>query len=59
MAPEPILLPDDGLRLIRTGQTKSGGYRIVSQENPELIALTIYEKKRRQQVRLRNEQAFS
>lgn len=51
---EPVDLLDDGMRLISRSVTQSGKYPIVSQENPELVAQTLFEKSRRAQLRDRN-----
>jgi len=50
----PITLPDDGMRLVKTGETKSGGYRYVVEENPELIAAIVSERRYRRHIYERN-----
>lgn len=53
----PIDLPDDGMRLDRTGQI--GPYRFVTLSNPELIADTIAVRVHRNLIRNANERLFS
>ena len=55
----PIDLPDDGLRFRSAGLTKSGNYRFVSLENPNLIAQVLAERAIRSRIRSENIRRFS
>jgi hypothetical protein len=52
-----IELPDDGLRVMRTGTVR--GYRMVCLHNPGLIAEVIAERAVRRMIRQANERLFS
>jgi len=54
---QPIELPDDGLRVMRTGTVR--GYRMVCLHNPSLIAEVIAAKAVRRIIRQANERMFS
>jgi hypothetical protein len=54
---QPIELPDDGLRVMRTGDLH--GYPVVCLHNPGLIAEAIAAKAVRRMIRQANERVFS
>jgi hypothetical protein len=54
---QPIELPDDGLRVMRTGTVR--GYRMVCLHNPGLIAEVIAAKTVRRMIRQTNERIWS
>jgi hypothetical protein len=54
---EPIELPDDGLRVTRTGQLR--GYALVCLHNPALIAQIAAVRAHRKSIRDANERLFA
>lgn len=56
-APTPIELPDDGLRVVASGELR--GFRFVSKVNPELVAIACYASTRRRQLLSENLQHIS
>lgn len=56
MKTTPILLADDdGLRLVQSGQTRTGSYRFHHFHNPQLIADLVAIRRHREIIRSVNE----